>query len=147
MPPCARLTRVFLPETVKYAQRVLDLAPERDYLMLGGAAAQLGLVAWTSGDLDTARRMTAEGMENLQLGGYISPAIGGAITLTDIQITQGDLHKAITTYERGLHWATRAGAPTLAVQGAADMHVGLVMHTGPARGKFQVLVNGVKVAT
>lgn len=30
---------------------------------------------------------------------------------------------------------------------AADMHVGLVMHTGPARGKFQVLVNGVKVAT
>ena len=119
------LGRGDMPETVKYAQRVLDLAPERDYLMLGGAAAQLGLVAWTSGDLDTARRMTAEGMENLQLGGYISPAIGGAITLTDIQITQGDLHKAMTTHERGLHWATRAGAPTLAVQGAADMHVGM----------------------
>jgi LuxR family maltose regulon positive regulatory protein len=119
------LGRGDMPETVKYAQRVLDLAPERDYLMLGGAAAQLGLVAWTSGDLDTARRMTAEGMENLQLGRYISPAIGGAITLTDIQITQGDLHKAMTTCERGLHWATRAGAPTLAVQGAADMHVGM----------------------
>jgi LuxR family maltose regulon positive regulatory protein len=119
------LGRGDMPETVKYAQRVLDLAPERDYLMLGGAAAQLGLVAWTSGDLDTARRMTAEGMENLQLGGYISPAIGGAITLTDIQITQGDLHKAMTTCERGLHWATRASAPTLAVQGTADMHVGM----------------------
>ncbi|MBK7316844.1 LuxR C-terminal-related transcriptional regulator [Candidatus Villigracilis affinis] len=119
------LGRGDMPETVKYAQRVLDLAPERDYLMLGGAAAQLGLVAWTSGDLDTARRMTAEGMENLQLGGYISPVIGCAITLADIQITQGDLHKAMTTYERGLHWATRAGAPTLAVQGAADMHVGM----------------------
>ncbi len=119
------LDRGDMPETVKYAQRVLDLAPERDYLMLGGAAAQLGLVAWTSGDLNAARRMTAEGMENLQLGGYISPVIGCAITLSDIQITQGDLHKAMTTCERGLYWATRAGAPTLAVQGAADMHVGM----------------------
>ncbi|MBV5347469.1 helix-turn-helix transcriptional regulator, partial [bacterium] len=26
---------------------------------------------------------------------------------------------------RGLHWATRASAPTLAVQGTADMHVGM----------------------
>jgi len=119
------LGRGDMPETVKYAQRVLDLAPERDYLMLGGAAAQLGLVAWTSGDLDTARRMTAEGMENLQLGRYISPVIGCAITLTDIQITQGDLHKAMTTCERGLHWAMKAGTPTLLVQGAADMHVGM----------------------
>ena len=119
------LGRGDMPETVKYAQRVLDLAPERDYLMLGGAAAQLGLVAWTSGDLETARRMTAEGMENLQLGRYISPVIGCAITLTDIQIMQGDLHKAMTTCERGLHWATRASAPTLAVQGTADMHVGM----------------------
>jgi LuxR family transcriptional regulator, maltose regulon positive regulatory protein len=109
--------------TVKYAQRALDFAPEKDFLMLGGAAAQLGLVAWTNGDLDTARRMTAEGMENLQLGGYISPAIGCAITLTDIQITQGNLHEAMTTYQRGLQLATRAGARVL--QGAADMHVGM----------------------
>ena len=119
------LGRGDMPETVKYAQRVLDFAPERDYLMLGGAAAQLGLVAWARGDLDTARRMTAEGMENLQLGRYISPVIGCAITLSDILITQGELHKAMTTYERGLHWAMRAAAPTLAVQGAADMHVGM----------------------
>jgi len=119
------LGRGDMPETVKYAQRALDLAPERDYLMLGGAAAQLGLVAWARGDLDTAGRMTAKGMENLQLGRYISPVIGCAITLSDIQITQGELHKAMTTCERGLHWATMAGTPTLAVQGTADMHVGM----------------------
>ncbi|MBI5943325.1 MAG: helix-turn-helix transcriptional regulator [Chloroflexi bacterium] len=117
------LSRGDMPETVKYARRALDLAPERDYLMLGGAAAQLGLVAWTSGDLDTARRMTAEGIENLQLGGYISPAIGGAIVLADIQIAQGCLHEAMITYERGLQWATGTGARVL--QGAADMHVGM----------------------
>jgi LuxR family maltose regulon positive regulatory protein len=117
------LGRGDMPATEKYARRALDLAPEKDYLMLGGAAAQLGLAAWTNGDLDTARRMTAEGMENLQLGGNISPAIGCAITLTDIQIIQGYLHEAMTTYERGLKLAT--GSSSRVLQGAADMHVGM----------------------
>jgi LuxR family maltose regulon positive regulatory protein len=117
------LARGDMPETVKNARRVLDLAPEDDHLMLGGAASQLGLAAWTSGDLDTARRMTAEGMANLRLAGYISPAIGGSIVLADIQIAQGRLHEAMTTYERALQWATEPGAPVL--QGAADMYVGM----------------------
>ncbi len=114
-----------MPETVKNAQRVLDLAPEDDHLMLGGAASQLGLAAWASGDLDAARRMTADGMANVRLAGYISPAIGGAIVLADIQIAQGCLHEAMTTYERGLQWATEPGAPALGVRGAADMYVGM----------------------
>jgi LuxR family maltose regulon positive regulatory protein len=117
------LARGDMPETVKHARRVLDLAPENDYLMFGGAASQLGLAAWTSGDLDAARQMTAEGMENVRLAGYISPAVGGAIVLADIQIAQGRLHEAMTTYERGLLWAIKPGAPAL--QGAADMHVGM----------------------
>jgi LuxR family maltose regulon positive regulatory protein len=117
------LARGDMPETVKNARRVLDLAPEDDHLMLGGAASQLGLAAWTSGDLDTARRMTAEGTENVRLAGYISSAIGGSIVLADILIAQGRLHEAMTTYERGLQWATEPGAPVL--QGAADMYVGM----------------------
>ncbi len=117
------LARGDLPGTVKNARRVLDLAPEDDYLMLGGAASTLGLAAWASGDLETARRMTAEGMANVRRAGYISPAIGGAIVLADIQIAQGHLHEAMTTYERALQWAMTPGAPIL--RGAADMHVGL----------------------
>ncbi len=112
-----------MPETVKNARRVLDLAPEDDHLMLGGAASTLGLAAWASGDLETARRMTADGMANVRRAGYISPAIGGAIVLADIQIAQGRLHEAMTTYERALQWATEPGAPVL--RGAADMHVGM----------------------
>ncbi len=112
-----------MTETVKNARRVLDLAPEDDYLMIGGAASTLGLVAWASGDLETARRMTAEGMENVRRAGYISPTIGGAIVLADIQIAQGHLHEAMTTYERGLRWAMEPGRPVL--RGAADMHVGM----------------------
>ena len=117
------LARGDMPETVKNARRVLDLAPEDDHLMLGGAASQLGLAAWTSGDLDAARRMTADGMANVRLAGYISSAIGGAIVLADIQIAQGRLHEAMTTYERALQWATEPGAPVL--RGAADMYVGM----------------------
>jgi LuxR family maltose regulon positive regulatory protein len=116
------LGRGDMTETTKYARHVLDLAPEGDHLMLGGAASQLGIVAWTNGDLDTARRMTADGIENLRLGGFISPSIGASITLADIQITQGCLHEAMTTYEQGLQWATKEAR---GLQGAADMHVGM----------------------
>ncbi len=117
------LARGDLTETAKYARLVLELAHDGDHLMLGGAASQLGLAAWSSGDLDTARRMIADGTENVRLAGYITSAIGGVITLADIQIAQGHLHEAMTTYERGLQWATMPGAPVL--RGAADMHVGM----------------------
>ncbi len=117
------LARGDMPETVKNARRVLDVAPKNDYLMLGGAASTLGLAAWASGDLDTARRMIADGMANVRRAGYISPAVGDAITLADIQIAQGRLHEAMTTYEQGLQWATAPGAPVL--RGAADMYVGM----------------------
>jgi LuxR family maltose regulon positive regulatory protein len=112
-----------MPETAKNAQRVLDLAPRNDYLMLGGAASTLGLAAWASGDLDAAHRMIADGMANVRLARYISPAIGDAITLADIQIAQGRLREAMTTYEQGLQWAMEPSAPVL--RGAADMYVGM----------------------
>jgi LuxR family maltose regulon positive regulatory protein len=117
------LARGDMPETVQNARRVLDLAREDDHLMLGGAASQLGLAAWANGDLEAARRMTADGMAHVRRAGYISPAIGGAIVLADILIAQGRLHEAMTTYEQALQWATEPGAPVL--RGAADMHVGM----------------------
>jgi LuxR family maltose regulon positive regulatory protein len=112
-----------MPEAVKNARRVLDLAPEDAHLMLGGAASVLGLAAWAGGDLESARRMTADGMAKVRLAGYISSAIGGSIVLADIQIAQGCLHEAMTTYERALQWAMEPGAPVQ--RGAADIYVGM----------------------
>ena len=117
------LARGDMPEAVKNARRVLDLAPEDAHLMLGGAASVLGLAAWVRGDLEVAHRMTADGMANVRRAGYISSAIGGSIVLADIQIAQGCLHEAMTTYEQGLQWAMEPGAPVL--RGAADMYVGM----------------------
>jgi LuxR family maltose regulon positive regulatory protein len=117
------LARGDVPETAKYARQVLELALDGDHLMLGGAASQLGLAAWASGDLYTARRMTADGIANVRLAGYISSAVGGSIVLADIQIAQGHLHEAMTIYKRGLQWAMEPGTPVQ--RGAADMYVGM----------------------
>ena len=117
------LARGDVAGTVKYARRVLDLLPEDDHLSRGGAAAFLGLAAWTSGDLEAAHRAYAEGMAHLQMAGNISDAIGGAITLADIRIAQGRLREAMRTYERALQLAMAQGEPVL--RGTADMYVGM----------------------
>ena len=83
------LGRGDVPAAVIHARKALELAPEDDHLRRGGAASVLGLTAWANGDLDTARRMTAEGTENVRLAGYVSAAIGGSIVLADLQIAQG----------------------------------------------------------
>jgi LuxR family maltose regulon positive regulatory protein len=69
------LARGDMPETAKNARRVLDLAPEDAHLMLGGAASVLGLAAWASGDLEVARRMTADGMAKVRLAGTSLPLL------------------------------------------------------------------------
>ncbi len=117
------LARGDVTAAAAYARRARDHAAEDDRLTRGGAATQLGLAAWTVGDLETAARMTGEGLADLRLAGYHSPAIGGAITLADIQIGLGRLRDARATYEQGLGWATQPGSRVR--QGAADMHVGL----------------------
>ena len=117
------LLRGDMPKVKQNAQKAYDLAQAGDLLTLGGAASQLGLAAWANGDLDTARVKTAEGMENLQQGGYLSAAVGSAITLADIQIAQGCLNEAMATFERALGWVTAPDAPYK--WGEADMHVGI----------------------
>jgi LuxR family transcriptional regulator, maltose regulon positive regulatory protein len=117
------LARGDLPETVTYARRALDLAPEDDHLTRGGAAGFLGLASWTSGDLEAAHRTYADGMASLQRAGNISDAINGAIALAAIRIAQGRLRQAMRTYERGLQLATEQGNPVL--RGTADMYVGM----------------------
>lgn len=109
--------------TISNAQRVIELARDDDNFMRGAASSLIGLAAWTSGDLETAHRMFAGGMDYLLKDGYIADVIGGTLTLSDIRITQGRLREALGNYERGLYLATRHGGPPL--RGAADMHVAL----------------------
>ena len=109
--------------TMTHARRALELARQDDHVGRGASFALLGLASWTSGDLDAAQRWYAQGMASLEQAGYISDVVGGAITVADLQIAQGRLREAMTTYTRGLQRATAPGAPVL--RGAADMHVGM----------------------
>lgn len=117
------LARGDVSGTVTSAQRALDLALEEDHLTRGGAAGFLGLAFWTSGDLEAAHRMYAEGMANLRKAGNVADAINGSIALANIRITQGRLREAMSTYERGLQLATEQGGQVL--RGTADMYVGM----------------------
>ncbi|HEU0296017.1 MAG TPA: LuxR C-terminal-related transcriptional regulator [Anaerolineales bacterium] len=119
------LARGDVPGAMTHARRALDVAPEDDHLTRGGAAGFLGLAFWTSGDLEAAHRMFADGMASLQKAGNISDTIYGATTLAAIRIAQGRLREAMRTYERGLQLATEYGTPALPVRGTADMHVGM----------------------
>ncbi len=112
-----------VPGTMAHASRALDLVAEDDHLGRGGAAALLGLAYWTTGDLDAAYRWFADGVLQLEQGGHLADVVGGAITLTDIRLTQGRQTEALSLFERGLAMATQPGSPIL--RGASDMHVGI----------------------
>jgi LuxR family transcriptional regulator, maltose regulon positive regulatory protein len=62
-------------------------------------------------------------MASLHKAGYISDAVGGAMTSADIRIAQGRLREAMRTYEHALRLATEQGDP--AMRGTADMYVGM----------------------
>ena len=92
--------------TVTCARRALELVLEDDHLARGAAAVFLGLAAWTSGDLEVAQRSYAECMASVWQAGYLSDALGAAITQADIRITQGRLREAMRTYEKALELAS-----------------------------------------
>jgi LuxR family maltose regulon positive regulatory protein len=128
------LARDDVPATIHYARQVLDVALADDHLSRGAGAAFLGLASWASGDLETAHRMYADGMAELQLAGNIADVINGAITLADIRIAQGRLHEAMRTYARGLGRAIAQQRPTdtsgnagaqPVLRGTADLLVGM----------------------
>jgi len=110
-------------DTVRLAREALDLAPEDNDLLRGAAGALLGLASWASGDLEAASLTYADGMTRVQRAGNLSDAIGAAIALADIRITQGRLREATQAYEHALQLSTDHGEPVL--RGTADLYVGL----------------------
>ncbi len=109
--------------TMTHARRALDLVGKDDHPRRGAAAGLLGLVSWTTGDLEAAHRSYADCIASMQKAGHVTTVIGCAIIQADIRIAQGRLRDAMSTYERGLQLATEHGAPAL--RGAADMHTGM----------------------
>ncbi len=112
-----------LPATLAHGRRALDLLPEQDYLRRGVVGALLGLAYWANGELETAHRTLAEGMENMHRGGNSLFALRGVYGLADIRLAQGRLRDAIQIYAEAVELA--AGADELVRRGTADLHLGL----------------------
>ena len=111
-------------ETIQYARRVLDLAPEDDFLRRGGAAALLGLAFWTNGDLEAGAAVVCRGHRLAAAGrAHLGCTRLLASPWRIFVIAQGRLHEAMRIYERGLQLAAEHGAPAL--RGTADMLVGM----------------------
>ena len=106
-----------------HARRTLELVGEDDDLGRGAASTLLGLAYWMKGDLETATDLYAGAMVRFEAAGHLSDALGLALAMADMRITQGRLRDAMHTYERGVELASGRGGPVL--RGAADMHVGI----------------------
>ncbi len=105
--------------TVKYAQRVLDLIPERSHYDRGSVTALLGLAYWTSGDLEAAHRTFSDGLAGMNP----LDVIVGTFVLADIKMTLGHLHEAVSVCEHALRLATESGEPFPI--GTEDVYTGI----------------------
>ncbi len=107
----------------KYARRALDLIPEDAYFERAIPLGMLGLAYWTSGNLEAAHRLLAEGMANLRMNGNIDLSISGTSVLAYIRMAQGRLREAVSAYEQSLQLTTDQSGPVM--RGTADLYLGL----------------------
>jgi LuxR family transcriptional regulator, maltose regulon positive regulatory protein len=112
-----------IPDTVRYASRVLELVPEGETLRHGQAAMLLGMAYWASGDLEAANRVFADYTLKLRSDGNIPDAIGTTVVLADIRLALGRLRQAIHTIEQLLQFVMDQGEPIY--PDTADLHRGL----------------------
>jgi LuxR family transcriptional regulator, maltose regulon positive regulatory protein len=118
------LARGDVEGTVGHARQAILLAPSEDQLTRASAAALSGLASWSSGDLESASRGYAEGVDGLQRVGWLSDVLGCSVALADLRRAQGRLGDALHTCERALDLARpEPGSPPL--RGTADMHVSI----------------------
>ena len=101
-----------LADTVRYANRVLELMPEGNTFRHSQASMLLGMSYWASGDLEAAGRVFADYTLKLRAAGNIPDAIGTTVVLADIRLALGRLHEAIRTIEHCLQFVMDQGGPT-----------------------------------
>jgi LuxR family maltose regulon positive regulatory protein len=64
-----------ITDTVRHAERALDLAGPADHFIRGAAGGFLGLAAWAAGDVRTGLETFAEAVRNLRAAGNLVDAL------------------------------------------------------------------------
>jgi LuxR family maltose regulon positive regulatory protein len=118
------LARGDVDGTVSHARQAILLSAPDDDLTRASAAALSGLASWSTGDLESAYRGYAEGIDGLQRVGWLSDVLGCCVALADLRRAQGRLGDALRTCEEALELTRpEPGSPPL--RGTADMHVSI----------------------
>lgn len=117
-----------LPESVRYAEQSLALAPADDVLLHGLAHVTLGCAQWASGDLTAGAAGLAVWVEATRQSGVAVFAIAGASGLADVLVEQGRLEQALATYRRALDSAAALGAEADSVSARLLLALGLLHH-------------------
>lgn len=110
-----------VPDTIRYAHKVLNLLPETDMLRRGQAKALLGLSYWASGDLEAAHRILSDFMDSMRLNN-ISEFISVVFVVADIHIALGHLREALSVYKHALQLAANQSEP---IAGAEHLYRGI----------------------
>ncbi len=95
---------------VAYARQALELAPADDYFKCGAVKALLALSQWVDGDLETAHQTFTDTMHDFYRAGHNHFAAGVAIGMGRIELSQGCLNKAKSSYEQAIAIADKEGA-------------------------------------
>jgi LuxR family maltose regulon positive regulatory protein len=111
------------PNTVKYAQRALDLLPDGERLKRGQATALLGLTSWASGELETADRVFTDYTSQLLAAGNLPDAISTTFVVSEVKIALGRLRETFTTLEQFIQFLMGRAEPM--PPEAADLYRGL----------------------
>jgi LuxR family transcriptional regulator, maltose regulon positive regulatory protein len=94
------------PATVKYAELVYKLTPEKNHYLRAQTTAVLGATYWASGDLEAACRSMSDWIDRSRKVGNLFFAIASASAKADILTAQGKLREALDTYQQSLQLAS-----------------------------------------
>lgn len=114
-----------LPETVRYAELSIQLAPENDSLIRAQAAITLGFTQWAVGNVESSLQAMRAWMNDMEKLGNQMYVIASAFVVADMQMILGHLGEAENILQQMIQQAAAHGQDAENV--TAHHHLGLAM--------------------
>lgn len=119
-------------ETINHALQALRLLPEDDHYNRGNMAMFLGMGYWTIGKLALSYDAFTTSVTSLHRADHLHFQIVGMVRLADIHMAQGQLHTALTMYNKALQLSSPTSETPITgskddtfITGTVNLYVGL----------------------
>lgn len=114
-----------LPETMRYAELSIRLAPENDSSIRAQAAITLGFTQWTVGNVEASLQAMHTWMDDMRRLGNQMYVLASAFVVADMQMILGHLGEAEKALQQTIEQAAAHGQEAENV--TAHHHLGLAM--------------------